>query len=484
MEISVDSLKTAKGSLGFILQNSINSLLGLGFFMILARVISRDEMGVYAGLMMTYALFQTSGLTGLSVTAARFVSKHLAEGDSSNASASAKRILQLGAIFSIMACIVYFMISPYLSLIVAKSFDYTNLFRITSVSVLACSFSIFIDGLMQGIKEFEKLATIRVTAQLLRISTSLSLLFLGYSLLSVTVGWMIFGIAIVAFSIRQIANHLNFREGSYPSKPIVLYLTPLLISNLLLFASNYTDVFMVMIYLKTSELGAYNVAVIASSSLILIIVTSIISTLLPTISGIYGKGGIKAVEKAFTKSTKYMAMIYSPAALGLASISWPLIQLMAGEIYFDSVIPLAIISVSSIAYGLSIPILIAFQAIGETFKIFKITFLATVANLLMCVLMIPKMNIIGASISRATLFLATLLYGIHEGNKIMSLKFDGKSIAKSIIASLPMFAALSILEFLWSSKFLIPIYILIGIMIYGLANKSMKGFGRGDLEII
>jgi stage V sporulation protein B len=484
LEVGIDFLRTAKGSLSFILQNSINSLLGLGFFIILARMISKDEMGVYAGLMVTYALFQVSGLTGLSTTAARFVSKHLAEGDLTNASAFAKRILQLGAIFSILACITYYAISPYLSLIIAKSFHYTNLFRITSIMVLIGSFSIFVDGLMQGIKEFEKLAVIRIIAQLFRILVSLFLLFLGYGLLSPTIGWIVFGLALIAFSMKSIINHLNLRKGSYPLKPIIVYLAPLLISNLLLFASNYIDMFMAMIYLKTSELGAYNVAVTASSFLILIILASIISTLLPTLSGAYGKGGIKAVESAFTKSTRYMAMIYSPAALGLASISWPIIQLMAGEIYLDSVVPLAIISISSIAYGLSIPVLIAFQAIGETFRIFKITLLATLANVLTCVLIIPRMNIIGASIGRAMLFLIMLSYSVYEGNKLMSLKFDRKAIIKSMVASLSMFIVLLILESFLPSKFLIPFYIIVGVLIYGLTNKSIKGFSKEDFEII
>jgi len=484
LEVSLDLLKTAKGSLGFILQNSINSLLGLGFFIILARMISKDEMGIYAGLAVTYALFQTSGLTGLSATAARFVSKHLAEGDFITASASAKRILQLGAIFSIMASIVYYIISPYLSLIIAKSFNYTSLFKITSLTIFTSSFSLVIDGLMQGIKEFEKLAIIRVIAQLFRVLASIFFLFLGYGLFSVVIGWAFFGLIIIMLSLKPIMSHLSLRKGNYSFKPIIVYLTPLLISNLLLFISNYADLFMVMIYLKTSELGAYNVAVTASSSLILIILASIISTLLPAISGTYGKGGIKAVESAFIKSTRYVAMIYSPAALGLASISWPIVQLIAGEIYLDSVIPLAIISISSIAYGLSIPILIAFQAIGETFKILKITVLAIIANVLTCIFIIPRMSIIGASIGRAMLFLATLIYSFYEGNKLMNLRIDKKPIVKSIVSSLPMLLILVILEILWSSKFLIPIYVLVGILVYGLANKSIKGFNKEDLEII
>ncbi|MEM3507603.1 MAG: oligosaccharide flippase family protein [Candidatus Bathyarchaeia archaeon] len=485
MEISIDFLKTAKGSLGFMLQNSINSLLGLGFFIILARMISKDEMGVYTGLMVTYSLFQVSGLTGLSSTAARFIAKYLAEGDLTNASTSAKKILQLGTIFSILACITYYTISPYLSLIIAKSFNYTNLFKITSITVLVSSFSIFIDGLMQGIKEFEKLAIARIIAQLFRILVSLILLFLGYGLFSPSIGWIAFGLALIAFSIKSITNHLDLSlKENYPLKPIIIYLIPLLISNLLLFTSNYIDVFMAMVYLKTSELGAYNVAITASSSLILIILASMISTLLPAISGTYGKGGIKAVENAFTKSTRYMAMIYSPAAFGLASISLPLIQLIAGEIYLDSVIPLAIISISSIAYGLSIPILIVFQSLGETFKIFKITFLATLANVLTCILMIPRMNIVGASIGRSVLFLTTLFYSIYEGKKLMGLKFDKKAIIKSIIASLLMFIALLILEFFLLSKFLIPFYIIFGIIIYGLMNKTIKGLSKEDLEII
>jgi O-antigen/teichoic acid export membrane protein len=57
----------------FAVQSGLNTALALVLFMTLARVIPRPEMGIYAGLTITYGLFQTVGAMGLNVAAAHFI---------------------------------------------------------------------------------------------------------------------------------------------------------------------------------------------------------------------------------------------------------------------------------------------------------------------------------------------------------------------------------------------------------------------------
>ena len=78
MSFKIDAAKTARGTLGFVIQNSANSLLGLVLFAVFARFVTKGEMGVYAGFTLTYTLFQTLGVLGLNIAATRFVAGHSA----------------------------------------------------------------------------------------------------------------------------------------------------------------------------------------------------------------------------------------------------------------------------------------------------------------------------------------------------------------------------------------------------------------------
>ena len=49
MSLKADAVRAARGTLGFVVQNSANSLLGLLLFAVFARFVTKSEMGVYAG---------------------------------------------------------------------------------------------------------------------------------------------------------------------------------------------------------------------------------------------------------------------------------------------------------------------------------------------------------------------------------------------------------------------------------------------------
>jgi len=51
------AVKTARGSVELIAQGMANIFLGPIFFIVLARMITKEEMGVYAVLTMSYSLF-------------------------------------------------------------------------------------------------------------------------------------------------------------------------------------------------------------------------------------------------------------------------------------------------------------------------------------------------------------------------------------------------------------------------------------------
>jgi len=234
LSFKVDAAKTARGTLGFVIQNSANSLLGLVLFAVFARFVTKGEMGVYAGFTLTYTLFQTLGVLGLNIAATRFVAKSLAEGYGAAASAVARKIILISLGAGVIAVMIHYTLAPQFSFLISQSYDYARFFSYASIIVLVNIPMLIIEGLMQGVHEYGKLASLRIVAQVLRIVISVWLLQVGWGLLGMILGWTILGLAVLLSSIPFLTFHLDFRSSSYPLSPIFRYSLPMMGAALLL----------------------------------------------------------------------------------------------------------------------------------------------------------------------------------------------------------------------------------------------------------
>jgi len=488
MEPSVDVVKAAKGSLGLLVQGALNSFLALILFMVLARFISKTEMGVYAALLSTYEVFEILGIFGLMDTGARFVSNLFAREGMKKASAAARRIILLGAFSSLAVALGYFALSPYLSSFLLKSYEYTGLFRVASLIVLTYSFSFVVDGLMQGIREFNMLASIRILSQLVRIFSTILLLFFGYGVLAVLVGWIASSILKTGLLLLPINRQVDLTPSSsslsFPWRMILDFALPILGYRLLLLSSYYVDMYALMMFFLPPVFGTYNVAVTASMALQNIVIAPLIAVLLPSMSRAYGKGGVESVESAFEKSTKYISMVYVPAAVGLAALSPSWIWLMAGSAYKDAALLLSIIALSSVPLGLSTPITVCLQSIGRASSVFRVTVVAFLCGGIASFLLAPIAGTIGAALGRSVLFIVTLAYGISMTKKFVKVRYDKKALSKVILASILMAALVSALQFCFYHLLMLPVYVITGAFAYFFALKALNGIDKQDLLIV
>ena len=484
MSFRVDASKTARGTLGFVVQNSANSLLGLLLFAIFARFVTKGEMGVYAGFSFTSTLFQSLAVLGLNFAGPRFVAKLLAEGDRLGASAVARKIMLVSLGAGGALALTHCLLAPQFSLLLSQTYNFTEFFVAASGMVLVIVPMLVVEGLMQGVQEYGRLATLKMVAQFLRVLVSVWLLLGGWGLFGMIAGWIILGVTVLLGSTILLSLHLDLAGGSYPLDPIFKYSIPMLAAGLVSFLSNSVDIFIVMTYGSPADLGTYNVAVTASGALVTILVVSATATLLPTTSACFGAGGFGAVERVFYKSTRYLALLYTPAALGLASLAWPVVWFMGGPAYRDSTLPLAIISLSFLAYSLSTPLTVSLQAVGETKRVLKIVLGGVAAGSLTAAALFPVLGILGAALGRVCLFTATLLVGLYETKKVFKPKFDLDALWKSVLASSVMAASVYLVASRGASTTTIPLGVLLGGVLYILMLRLLRAVRPEDIRVL
>ena len=111
-----EAARTVGGSVALAFQSAVNSVLGLVFFIFLARLISQAEMGIYASLLLAMALFQTVGPLGLPVAAARFIPKSMGEGRNDQVSIYVTSIVVVSFVSGIALSVALSFLSTSLSL--------------------------------------------------------------------------------------------------------------------------------------------------------------------------------------------------------------------------------------------------------------------------------------------------------------------------------------------------------------------------------
>jgi O-antigen/teichoic acid export membrane protein len=240
-----------------------------------------------------------------------------------------------------------------------------------------------------------------------------------------------------------------------------------------------------MIVMIPVVVGVYQVAVTVSGLLGAILITTITATVQPVAAKRFGSSGKSGLESVLAKTSRYLAFVYVPAAFGLAALAGTAINLMAGQRYLEATTPLAVISLVSIASGLSIIPIIGLQTVGDTGSVLVATILSVTIGTVADVALIPRFGGLGAALGRAALMLAVLVAGVYLARSRMAVKFDLRALRKSMLASITMGIVLVAMQARFGlAAYNALLYIPTGLAIFLGAMRLQGAFQRRDMNIL
>lgn len=80
--------------------------------------------------------------------------------------------------------------------------------------------------------------------------------------------------------------------------------------------------------------------------------------------------------------------------------------------------------------------------------------------------------------------LLTLLLTAYFLSKVVKIEIDKQAFLKALISSIVMAAAVSVVQQIYYSRFLLPAYVLIGATIYLAGTKALKVLNKADTELM
>lgn len=485
-------VKAARGVGALSIQSAANSLLGFLFFMLFARMVSRTEMGVYATVTLIFTILAFTGTLGLDFAAARFIPHFKGKNEQDKASFAAKRILLVTLASAIIFCLSQLLASDFLSTWLLGAIEYAGFFRIAAFITASMILSTVFLAFLQGLQRFGEMALFRLVSQVLRLGVSIGLLIAGLGVAAALVGWIVFygAIALLAFlSYLKFLSSKSFQvpvnDNCFPYKLMFRFSLPMMVYQLVNFFSGSVDSFIVLGFLGAAALGVYTVAVTASLGIILTLVMPLLFTLTPGMSEIHAKEGVERTSQALKISSRYISILFVPLCFGFAVLSPLIINIMAGVKYWDAALPLSIMCAGLATYGFSTAITSTLIALGKTVKVASSFLLASIVGLASTIFFVPFFGVVGAAFGRNVIYFSTLAFLILAGQKVIRFSWDVEALWKCCLSS--MFASFVVLVFAYNTGynlFLLPFYLLVMFIVYGLTLGSFKTLDREDLSLM
>ena len=219
---------------------------------------------------------------------------------------------------------------------------------------------------------------------------------------------------------------------------------------------------------SASENGYYEQALkIVDMSLVLI--TTMGSIMIPKISREYNKGNKKEVKEYITKSLKFTFFISIPMTLGLISISELFVPIFFGKEYMKSSNILDILSFLFIFMGInSVTGSQYLISTGQQNKHTKFLLIGGGVNVVLNIILIPKLMAIGAAIASVIGEMIISLLELFYLNKTKQYnsKVIVKNIYKYVISGVCMFLIVCILRNYIDTLLGIIVIVGIGALIY------------------
>lgn len=432
-----------------------------------SRVLMPDGIGSVSYAQNIASYFVALASLGLPVYGVREMSR--VRGNKADEGKLFSELVLLSAFFTVISSVIY--------LILVYSVDefHNNYFF-----YLTCGIPIFlnflnIDWFYQAKEEYGYIA---IRSIIIKIVSLFAVLLLVKSKDDYLIYALLLSIATVGnyvFNVVHAKKYVRFKLKSIQFKNHIKPLASLGLAAILGALYNKVDITMLGVMASDKIVGLYSNAY-KGIDVILTLCAAITAIFLPRLS-IYGKENKQKLESLLNLGYKAITFISLPAAVGLFIIAPQLTVLLFGEEFTAAALTMRIFSSLIIirVYGdlFSYQLLIA---MGEENKRVIVALIATIVNIILNAILIPKMMQNGAAI--ASIVTELIMNGVIFVYVIKKFRFNlnwriplFQATISTVIMGLGVYVVLLLIN---SPVYGCVLAVFIGILIYLIINMILK----------
>lgn len=198
----------------------------------------------------------------------------------------------------------------------------------------------------------------------------------------------------------------------------------------------------------------------------------------------HGARGSDALKDSVNIASRYVSIVAVPMAFALAAVSRPALTLLVGVEYAGGAIPLTILALASVSTIIATALTPILIILNETLLAALTSLLPLPLSVGVALIAIPVLGIVGASVARALSMILSLLLAWYFVRGKILIKLDYQAIMKSTLAGGVMALAMEAAQLLYYSRFLLPLYLSVGLLVYLLVMRALRAVNAADVDLI
>lgn len=340
--------------------NILKQIIQIVSLIIFARLLSPEEFGLYAILMIFVVFFGMFADMGISQAII-----HIKE--------PSDRLLSSIFYFNIFVSLVLFSIVYLFSNMISIFFekpDIESLLQFISISFIIMSFGLVQKAIFEKQMKFKVISIIEIFAVFISTGFGIVLAYNGYGVYSLIIQTLISGIVTVTLFWMMSNWYPKFYFSFVELKKVFSYSINLTGFFLINYFARNADNILIGKFLSAANLGIYSLAYKIMLYPLQNITHVIIRVLFPAFS--HMKDDIDKLKKSYLKGIFVIALITFPIMTGLIAVADIFVSLLFGEKWMGMSLILIILAPIGMIQSIVSTVGSLYMALGNTNTMFKI----------------------------------------------------------------------------------------------------------------
>ena len=463
-----------KGSFVLLVGNFVSLLAMAAGSILVARMLSPSEYGLYTVSLVLPGLFSLFSDWGVNSALTRFLAKYRSEEEQGKIWGLERAALFFKFGTGCVLSLALFLSADVLASVLLNRSDIGEFVRLASLLVLFQSLHRTIISALSGLERMDLRAAVNVIMAVVRSIVSPLLVYMGYGVLGPVIGQVSsYGVASllgIFFLVSSTPDRGKvFRAPRSVVDDVGLMLgfgMPLFFGGLVVGFSGKLQGFLLSWFVPYWNIGNYHVAV-NFKSLIGLVTGSIAVTLFPAFSKLSYFSEPEKTRTAFRGSVRYSSMFMIPVICLLAAISEPMVHILYTTKYPQAPFFLSMLLVPSLLIGVgSLSIGSFLNSQGDTGTSMKVLLVGSVASILISPVFVWMWGIFGLISSIILSNITRSAFGLYVLNKKYDLLPDLNHTLRTLLSSAASAgASFGVVQFLSAGSPFLSLFIGAGVFL-------------------
>ncbi|MBI3949641.1 MAG: oligosaccharide flippase family protein [Acidobacteria bacterium] len=426
----------ARGTIYITIAKAYFMVTGLATYLILPRVISVAEFGLYSITAGVASIINAVVMTGTLQAVSKFVSQ-----DTTQAEAVKRKALQLQLLVGGGIAGGFFLLAP----VIARHLNdpgLTPYFRLTAfISFTYSVYAVFL-GTINGRREFFKQALLDISYSTFKMIFVVGLALAGYAVMGALSGWLLASLCVLFLSVMVV----GWREkvGDVGVRDLLSFQSMALIFILILNLLQKIDLLLVKALSSpdpkvASHMAGYYNAVMTIANITFQSIIALTFVVFPLISESTFKADREATKRYISQTLRFSLMIMVMLATLFSSNAAGLLGLIYKQEYLAGTSALMIAPFGMLLFGLLYIATTIISSSGRPHVSVFIGVFTLLADASFNSLLIPRYKLLGAAVATT----AAMFWGVGIGLVYILRQFSAslplRSAVRIVLAGLMVF---------------------------------------------